>query len=88
MYNRIESQTGRGKGLEVAFDVPSNILDTFIELHKGSKNSQGHSAILTIPTKKDRVAIQVLSISRSEAVANGGKYDLPEIFNSGSPSAL
>lgn len=86
MYNRTETQMGEEKGIEVAFDVPSDILDTFVELHKTSENSRGHSAILTIPTQQDRVASLVLSISRSEAVAKGGKHDLPEIFNSGFPS--
>ncbi|KAG0158431.1 hypothetical protein Pdw03_4937 [Penicillium digitatum] len=86
-YNRTESQMGGQRGIEVAFDVPSNILDTFVELHKRSEHSQGHSAILTIPTQQDRVASLVLSISRSEAVANGGKHDLTEIFNAGFPSS-
>ncbi|OGE47033.1 hypothetical protein PENARI_c073G08411 [Penicillium arizonense] len=87
MYNRTESQMGGERGIEVAFDVPSNILDTFVELHKRSEHSQGHSAILTIPTQQDRVASLVLSISRSEAVANGGKHDLTEIFNAGFPTS-
>lgn len=74
------------KALEMAFLVPSNLLDIFYTLHKNSINSQRHSAILTIPTQ-DHVASLVLSIPRTEAVLEGDKHNLPVIFNSGYPSA-
>lgn len=69
----------------MAFLVPPDVLDTFYMLHKQSTASQEHSAILTIPTQ-DHVATLVLSIPCTEALKAGDEYELPIIFNSGSPS--
>jgi hypothetical protein len=71
--------------LELAFLVPPRPLDIFYELHKKSRAARQHSAILTIPTQ-DRVASLVLSIPRTEAVAESAKQILPVIFNSEPPS--
>jgi hypothetical protein len=84
--NRRAMPSGSGQGLEMAFFVPPDLLDRFYNLHKASRDSQEHSAILTIPTQ-DRVGSLILSIPRTKAVAEGDKHSLPVIFNSGHPSA-
>lgn len=92
IYNMIDCHRGLDREemshqneLEVAFLVPPCSLDIFYELHKKPRDSRQHSAILTIPIQ-DRVASLVLSIPRTEAVAESGRQILPVIFNSEPPS--
>lgn len=83
--NEIMETTRSGQPLRMAFLIPPDVLDVFYMLHKNSTVSQEHSAILTIPTQ-EHVASLVLSIPRTEAIAEGDKHSLPLIFSSGSPS--
>jgi hypothetical protein len=81
MFNRFEYHPEQSRPLQIAFNIPPDLLHHFCNIHKDSKLS----AILTVPAE-DRVASLVLSIPRTQALQEGDKLDLPVIFNSDYPS--
>ncbi|CEL07118.1 hypothetical protein ASPCAL10281 [Aspergillus calidoustus] len=80
MFNRFEYHPEQSRPLQIAFNIPPDLLHHFFNIHKDSKLS----AILTVPAE-DRVASLVLSIPSTQALQEGDKLDLPVIFYSDYP---